>query len=46
MKKTERPEESFRDPEFLESLEGRTLRILSEYLGPMTRLELISYSSP
>jgi uncharacterized protein (TIGR00730 family) len=33
------PEEPFRDPEFLESLEGRTLRILSEYLSPMTRLD-------
>jgi uncharacterized protein (TIGR00730 family) len=39
MKKTEHPEESFRDPEFLESLEGRTLRILSEYLSPMSRLD-------
>lgn len=38
MKKLEHHKESFRDPEFLESLEGRTLRILSEYLGPMTRL--------
>ena len=45
MKKTERPEESFRDPEFLESLEGRTLRILSEYLGPMTRLDKAKINS-
>jgi len=34
-----RPEEYYRDPEFLESLEGRTLRILSEYLGPMAALD-------
>jgi uncharacterized protein (TIGR00730 family) len=34
-----RPEEYYRDPEFLESLEGRTLRILSEYLGPMATLQ-------
>ena len=34
-----RPDEYYRDPEFLESLEGRTLRILSEYLGPMATLE-------
>ena len=33
------PEEYYRDPDFLESLEGRTLRILSEYLGPMTTLD-------
>ncbi len=39
MKKAEHREESFHDYEFLESLEGRTLRILSEYLGPMTRLD-------
>jgi uncharacterized protein (TIGR00730 family) len=39
MRRTDRPEESFHDYEFLESLEGRTLRILSEYLGPMTRLD-------
>ncbi len=34
-----RAEEYYRDPEFLESLEGRTLRILSEYLGPMSALD-------
>jgi uncharacterized protein (TIGR00730 family) len=34
-----RAEEYYRDPEFLESLEGRTLRILSEYLGPMATLD-------
>jgi hypothetical protein len=39
------PEESFRDPEFLESLEGRTLRILSEYLSPMTRLDKAKINS-
>ncbi len=39
MPKLAHPEESYLDPEFLESLEGRTLRILSEYLSPMARLE-------
>ena len=39
MAKLFHPEEYYRDPEFLESLEGRTLRILSEYLGPMTTLD-------
>lgn len=39
------PEKSFRDPEFLESLEGRTLRILSEYLSPMTRLDKAKINS-
>ena len=45
MRKPDQPEESFRDPEFLESLEGRTLRILSEYLGPMTRLDKAKINS-
>lgn len=45
MKRTDYPEESFRDPEFLESLEGRTLRILSEYLSPMTRLDKAKINS-
>lgn len=45
MRKIEHREESFRDPEFLESLEGRTLRILSEYLGPMTRLDKAKINS-
>ena len=44
MKKNERrklelPESPYRDLEFLESLEGRTLRILSEYVWPMARLQ-------
>jgi predicted Rossmann-fold nucleotide-binding protein len=39
MAKLPHPEEYYRDPDFLESLEGRTLRILSEYLGPMATLE-------
>ena len=39
MSKLEHPEEYYRDPEFLRSLEGRTLRILSEYLGPMAALD-------
>jgi uncharacterized protein (TIGR00730 family) len=45
MKKIGYPEESFRNPEFLESLEGRTLRILSEYLGPMAQLERAKINS-
>ena len=45
MKKPEYPETSFHDTEFLESLEGRTLRILSEYLGPMTRLDKAKINS-
>jgi len=45
MKKADYHEESFRDPEFLESLEGRTLRILSEYLGPMSRLDKAKINS-
>ena len=45
MKKSDTHEESFRDPEFLESLEGRTLRILSEYLGPMARLDRAKINS-
>jgi hypothetical protein len=39
MAKLFHPDEYYRDPAFLESLEGRTLRILSEYLGPMTTLD-------
>jgi uncharacterized protein (TIGR00730 family) len=39
MAKLDHPEEYYRDPDFLQSLEGRTLRILSEYLGPMTTLD-------
>ncbi len=45
MKKNEYPEMSYRDPEFIESLEGRTLRILSEYLGPMARLDKAKINS-
>jgi uncharacterized protein (TIGR00730 family) len=45
MPKIEHPEESYLDPEFLESLEGRTLRILSEYLSPMARLEKAKINS-
>ncbi len=41
----QRPEEYYRDPEFLESLEGRTLRILSEYLGPMSTLDKTKVNS-
>ncbi len=45
MKKSEHPETSFHDAEFLDSLEGRTLRILSEYLSPMTRLDKAKINS-
>jgi len=45
MAKLEHPEEYYRDPEFLESLEGRTLRILSEYLGPMSTLDKAKVNS-
>jgi len=38
-RKLELPESPYRDLEFLESLEGRTLRILSEYVWPMARLQ-------
>jgi len=38
-KKIEYCDEPYRDADFIESLEGRTIRILSEYLSPMTRLE-------
>ena len=39
IRKLELPESPYRDLEFLESLEGRTLRILSEYVWPMARLQ-------
>lgn len=39
------PEIMYRDHEFLESLEGRTLRILSEYLGPMSKLDRMKINS-
>ncbi|MBN2264397.1 MAG: LOG family protein [Candidatus Aminicenantes bacterium] len=45
MKITDYHEAAFRDVDFLESLEGRTLRILSEYLGPMTRLDKAKVNS-
>jgi uncharacterized protein (TIGR00730 family) len=45
MKITDYHEAAFRDADFLESLEGRTLRILSEYLGPMTRLNKAKINS-
>ncbi len=44
-RRNEHPEIPYRDPEFLESLEGRTLRILSEYLGPMARLDKAKINS-
>ncbi len=45
MTKLEYPESPYKDIEFLDSLEGRTLRILSEYLGPMTRLDKAKINS-
>ena len=44
-RKLEIPESPYRDLEFLESLEGRTLRILSEYVWPMARLEKLRVES-
>jgi len=44
-RKLEIPESPYRDLEFLESLEGRTLRILSEYVWPMARLEKLKVES-
>jgi len=38
MNKTVHPDEYYRDPDFVQSLEGRTLRILSEYPGHMATL--------
>ncbi len=45
MMKLEYPESPYKDVEFLDSLEGRTLRILSEYLGPMARLDRAKVNS-
>ena len=45
MTKVEQPESPYKDIEFLDSLEGRTLRILSEYLGPMARLDKAKVNS-
>jgi len=45
MTKVEQPESPYKDVEFLDSLEGRTLRILSEYLGPMARLDKAKVNS-
>jgi len=45
LKRLEFPESPYRDLEFLESLEGRTLRILSEYVWPMARLEKLKVDS-
>ena len=39
MKKIQSPEKAYRNLEFLSSTEARTLRILSEYLEPSTRLK-------
>ncbi len=45
MTRIEQPESPYKDIEFLDSLEGRTLRILSEYLGPMARLDKAKVNS-
>jgi uncharacterized protein (TIGR00730 family) len=45
MTKLESPESPYKDIEFLDSLEGRTLRILSEYLGPMARMDKAKINS-
>ncbi len=45
MSRIERPEEYYLDPGFLESAEGRTLRILSEYLGPFATLDRAKVNS-
>ena len=39
------PETAYKDWEFLDSVEGRTLRIIGEYLYPMTRLEKAKINS-
>jgi len=44
-KKIEHPESAYKDVEFLESLEGRTIRVLSEYLSPMARLDKAKINS-
>ena len=45
MTRIDHPESPYKDVEFLDSLEGRTLRILSEYLGPMARLNKAKVNS-
>lgn len=39
------PETAFKDLEFMDSVEGRTLRIISEYLAPMVRLDRAKINS-
>jgi len=39
MNKNERPEKAYKNLEFLNSEEARTIRILSEYIEPLTRLK-------
>lgn len=39
------PETAFRDWEFMDSVEGRTLRIIGEYLAPMARLDKAKINS-
>jgi uncharacterized protein (TIGR00730 family) len=39
MRKNEQPEKAYKNLEFLQSEEARTIRILSEYLEPLSRLD-------
>jgi hypothetical protein len=45
MKKIDGPEEAFKNSDFLISPEARTLRILSEYLEPLTRLNKLKVNN-
>jgi len=45
MKKINGPEEAFNNSDFLVSPEARTLRILSEYLEPLTRLNKLKVNN-
>ncbi len=45
MKKTQFPEKAYRNLEFLDSTEARTLRILSEYLEPRARLNKLKVNN-
>jgi uncharacterized protein (TIGR00730 family) len=45
MKKIQAPEKAYKNPEFLRSTEARSLRILSEYLEPMARLNKLKVNN-
>jgi uncharacterized protein (TIGR00730 family) len=45
MKKIQVPEKAYKNPEFLSSTEARSLRILSEYLEPMARLNKLKVNN-